>query len=442
MPIDANSNGDGGDAHVEYYEETKLMNQFGFEHKDVLDSLAIYLRDAARTDLLDIESAKNLAEEMRVGKRQFQESSLMENPVGVTDFDELSVKQRVKFLACLSTHAAKGDKVAASVLEKRDHLIRANLKLVVNIARQYYRNAGVDLEDRIQDGNIGLIRAVDGYNPTIGAITTYATPWIKQGIQRAVQDGKGSIIRLPVHISQDLEALCRNFRLQHGRNPYPQEILDLGFSESKLQSIKASKNIVSLSRNIDHSDENSNTLAANVLDENAEHPWQEFLEADQRENTGERIHRLLARLDSRSSTILKERFGLNPGLERGLQKTQKQVGTGLGISRGRIYQLETLAMNQLAKLVALDIALTEYPNCESYQMALVDKVRQRAIELSKNLDIIPGFIIRKLLSEDGKSHTWEKIAEHLQIPVEKVRQIGQEAIARMQSFLIGYEIDG
>ena len=172
-------------------------------------------------------------------------------------------------------------------------------------------------------------------------------------------------------------------------------------------------------------------------DPHAEPPWIELVESSQREADAERIHRCLARLDARTRRIVKERFGLNPGIERGQEKTQREVGSGLGVTYGRIQQLEGPALKKLSRLVALDIALSGHRSCEKYQRALVDEIRQRAIELSKTMDIIPGFIIRKLLADDGRHHSWEEIAEYLELPVEQIKREGEQAVATIQSFLIG-----
>jgi RNA polymerase primary sigma factor len=240
----------------------------------------------------------------------------------------------------LARRIRKGDKAA------REQMIKANLRLVVKIARDY-ENYGLPLLDLINEGNMGLMKGVERFDPRKGAkLSTYAAWWIKQSIKRALAN-QSKTIRLPVHVVDKLFHLRKAAaKLQEilGREPSNEELgEELGLSERKIARLReASVSPTSLEAPLG-SDEDSNRVADVVADPNADTPYEEL---EEKTNTS-LIRELVSTLPPREQDILRQRFGLNGDNE----KTLEEVGEQYGLTRERIRQVQNVALNKLRRKI-------------------------------------------------------------------------------------------
>ena len=229
--------------------------------------------------------------------------------------------------------------------EARQHMIRANLRLVVKIAREY-DGLGLPLLDLINEGNIGLMKAVDKFDPAKGAkFSTYSSWWIKQSVRRAIAN-QAKTIRLPSHV---IEKLCRlrraSLKLQEtlGREPTNEELaLEVNLPARKVASMRTAA-IRPASLEMSLGDDETSRLADLVPDESAVAPYQEL---DDRTVT-DLLRDLITKLDQREARILRYRFGLDGGAE----KTLEEVGEYFGVTRERIRQLQNAALAKLRKWI-------------------------------------------------------------------------------------------
>jgi RNA polymerase primary sigma factor len=225
----------------------------------------------------------------------------------------------------------------------RDRMVRANLRLVVNIARGY-TGKGLSLPDLIEEGNLGLLRAVEGFDPSMGTrFSTYASYWIKQSIKRALINS-AKTIRIPAYMVELLSKWRRvNARLTEelGRTPTPEEIARvLGLPRKKLPIIKKAIRIYNSTPQTDQA-EAGWSLGEMVMDERMKTPEDELVEHDVLRNVLE----MLAEMDQREATVLRMRFGLD-NLE---PHTLKEIGEQLGLTRERVRQIETEALGKLGE---------------------------------------------------------------------------------------------
>jgi RNA polymerase primary sigma factor len=236
----------------------------------------------------------------------------------------------------LAVRIGEGDTAA------RDRMVRANLRLVVNIARGY-SGKGLGLQDLIEEGNLGLLRAVEGFDPAMGTrFSTYASYWIKQSIKRALIN-TGKTIRIPAYMVELLSKWRRaTSRLTEelDRSPTPEEVARvLGLPKKKLPIIKKAIKIYNATPQTDQT-ESGWTLGDMVMDEDQLSPDEALVENDSLRHVLE----MLKTMDEREATILKLRFGLG-GVE---PRTLKEIGQQLGLTRERVRQIETEALGKLA----------------------------------------------------------------------------------------------
>src|SRR5881398_335065 len=232
--------------------------------------------------------------------------------------------------------------------EARDQMVRANLRLVVNIARGY-TGKGLGLQDLIEEGNLGLLRAVEGFDPTMNTrFSTYASYWIKQSIKRALVN-TAKTIRIPAYMVELLAKWRRatsQLTDELGRPPTHEEIAKvLNLPKKKLNIIKKAIRVYNAAPQTDHA-ESGFSLDEMVMDGNTKSPDTEMVEADDLHH----VLDLLDKLDKREATVLRMRFGLDDEEP----KTLKEIGECLGLTRERVRQIESEALEKLAESMQAD----------------------------------------------------------------------------------------
>jgi RNA polymerase primary sigma factor len=232
------------------------------------------------------------------------------------------------------------EKEEASIKIAKDELIKANLRLVVSIAKKYV-NRGLTLLDLIQEGNIGLMKAADRYESGKGTkFSTYSTWWIRQRITRAILD-QARTIRLPVHLIEESTRISRiyaKFMRERGREPAPEEVADLmGLSVVRVTEIlRAIQEPVSLETPILSEEKELKDV---IIDEKSISPFK-LLENSE---ASDRIEQVLSSLTQREEKIIRMRFGIGEGSEH----TLEEVGKFFNLTRERIRQIEIKALKKL-----------------------------------------------------------------------------------------------
>jgi len=237
----------------------------------------------------------------------------------------------------LARRIAKGQEPA------RQRLIKANLRLVVSIAKRYVHRGPLSISDLIQEGNIGLFKAVEKFDPERGfKFSTYATWWIRQAITRALAD-QSRTIRIPVHMVETISKFTqakRKLAQELGREPLVEEIaIEMELPEEKVRHIqKISQDVVSLEQPIGDDDDKS-TLAEFIRDDSSTTP----IQATSQELLRDQIKEIINDLTEREKKILEMRFGL----EDGVTHTLEEVGKVFNVTRERIRQIEAKALEKI-----------------------------------------------------------------------------------------------
>ena len=239
----------------------------------------------------------------------------------------------------LAAKIKKGDKKA------REQMIKANLRLVVKIARDY-EGIGLPLLDLISEGNIGLMKAVERFDPSKGGkLSTYGSWWIKQSIKRALAN-QSKTIRLPVHLVDKISKMRRAaMKLQEifGREPTDEELGDeLGITSARVSLLRSAA-IRPTSLDAPIGDEESNSYSEVVQDENAFSPYEQLEE----KTVTSMLQEMVETLEPRESMILRYRFGLDGGSE----KTLEEVGAKFGVTRERVRQIQNIALRKLRRKI-------------------------------------------------------------------------------------------
>jgi RNA polymerase primary sigma factor len=272
----------------------------------------------------------------------------------------------------LARRIRRGDKAA------RDHMISANLRLVVKIAMDY-KDFGLPLLDLISEGNIGLIKAVERFDPRKGGkLSTYAAWWIKQSIKRALAN-QSKTIRLPVHLVDKISKMRKmamKLSEQLGREPTDEELaIELQIPTSKVAHLKSvSVRPASLDAPIGESGD-SGTFGEIVGDENAVSPYEGLRDRNRNSDLNEMVNSL----EKREAEIIKLRFGLDGRDEL----TLEEVGRRFNVTRERIRQLEYLALSKMRRAMTKHEAIRTTEEIDEE-----DRNRQR-------MDIIREFIESK-----------------------------------------------
>src|SRR3954465_11909600 len=243
---------------------------------------------------------------------------------------------------------ALAERVADGDPSAREHMVKANLRLVVNIARGYL-GKGLCLEDLIEEGNLGLMRAVEGFDGMMDTrFSTYASYWIKQSIRRAVMNN-GKPIRLPAYMVSLLskwKRVSNGLTERLGRPPTPEEVGKvLRLSKKKVGIVTKAIRVNNLTPHPEGNDDDGNLLDDVLTDDRAKRADDQLIEADDLE----RVYEQLDQLDDRESAVLRMRFGLD---DRG-PRTLREIGETLGLTRERVRQLESQALGRL--ILALDV---------------------------------------------------------------------------------------
>jgi RNA polymerase primary sigma factor len=279
---------------VETESEEIRLNELALQSVDIDDSLKLYLREIGRFPLLNAEQEVTLAERKDAGDR-----------------------------------------------EAAQKLANSNLRLVVSVAKKYM-GRGMTLQDLIQEGNIGLMRAVEKYDYTKGyKFSTYATWWIRQAVTRSIAD-QARVVRLPVHFVEAIarmERMRRNLLQELQREPKPIEIAEaMGLPVEKvLDMLKHKTTTISLETPI--GEDGDSTLGDLVEDQTTESP----ADIATRRLLGDQLRRVLASLGERERRVIEMRFGL----EGGVPRTLEEVGREFGVTRERARQMEAIALRKL-----------------------------------------------------------------------------------------------
>ncbi len=299
------------------------------------DSVGLYLDEIARNELLDAAKEVELSKAIEAGL--MAEHLLAEGRVGRKKAPGGATRAELEWLAEEGHRATR-------------EFINANLRLVVSIARKYGR-AQMPMLDLIQEGNTGLIRAVEKFDYTKGyKFSTYATWWVRQAITRGIAQ-QARVVRLPVHVVEELNQVGgarRTLERQLGRDPEPEEIAtELGMDIDRvLDLLSWGRDHVSLDTPIDEDGDTS--LGDLMAQESAPSPDMDVIDVESRE----RLNSLVGQLDERSADIVRSRYGLTDGRQHKLA----DIGVKHGISAERVRPLEREALQKLRRYADPDLA--------------------------------------------------------------------------------------
>lgn len=304
---------------------------------DTDDVVGLYLKEAGRVPLLTAEEEVALAKRMEAAEWARKK---------ITETQEMGIELDWSEEQSLREVTIDGDKA-------QEHLIRANARLVISVAKKYI-GRGVPFLDLIQEGNIGLIRATNKFEYQRGhKFSTYATWWIRQAVSRAVAD-QGRTIRVPVHMGDQLNRMRRvqlKLLQELGRDPKIEELAEgMETTPEKVENLlEISRRPVSLETPID--DEGDSTFGDFVEDANSPAPSDEVAT----HLLQEQLQQALDKLPSREAQILRLRYGLADGRVY----TLEEVGQTIGVTRERVRQLEAQALNRLRQSSA-HVILRDY----------------------------------------------------------------------------------
>jgi RNA polymerase primary sigma factor len=311
---------EGGASEEPEHADVVADQEAYFDTVAIDDTIGLYLKEIGRVPLLTAEEEVMLAKRMEAG--QIAQQTL--------DEDGLNLEERAKLM-----------KVVLDGLAAREHLIRANSRLVISVAKKYI-GRGVPFLDLIQEGNIGLIRAANKFNYQLGnKFSTYATWWIRQAVTRAIAD-QSRTIRVPVHMGDQINKLLRtSHRLTQelGREPTSDELagaLEIPTRKAE-EMLRVARRPLSLEMPTD--DEGESELGDFIEDEDGLAPDEEVSSSMLREL----LRYILQDLPPREVRILQLRYGLVDGETY----TLEEVGKKLGVTRERVRQIEAQALSRL-----------------------------------------------------------------------------------------------
>lgn len=349
---------DLNDKKKELLEKAKKDGKIS--QKDIFDAIPdkpanLDLLDTLYTELSDINVEITAGDEKVADDFSHEwapedgEEIVIEEKVYLDDIADDSVRLYLREIGKIPLLTAEQElelahKVVAGDKRAKDKMAEANMRLVVSIAKRYV-GRGLDLLDLIQEGNTGLLRAVEKFDPDKGfKFSTYATWWIRQAITRAIAD-QARTIRIPVHMVETINKLLRTQRRltqELNREPTNEEIAkEMEIEVEKVEHImKIKQDIHSLDQTIRDEDDDT-TLADFVEDEDAKSP----LEAASEQLLRSQVKDMLGMLTEREQKILRLRFGIDDGKSH----TLEEVGQEFSVTRERIRQIEAKALAKLRK---------------------------------------------------------------------------------------------
>ncbi|WP_238613578.1 sigma-70 family RNA polymerase sigma factor [Candidatus Oscillochloris fontis] len=319
--IHSDADHDGWESEDLLVADIDIEEDHELEQESVEDSIQLYLHEIGQVALLTAEEEYTLAMQIRAGKDSQRQ---------IEDGQYTNRRERAQ----LELTVARGH-------EARRRLIQANLRLVVSVAKKYI-NSPMAFMDLVQEGNIGLMRAVEKFDHTMGnRFSTYATWWIRQAVSRSIAE-QSRVIRLPVHLSESLVHMRRaiyTLEQQLEREPTAQEIAHtMGLSLRKVKRLlQASIQPVSLEQPLNN--EQEGRVGEVLADESLETP----MEIATQKMFHQELYAALNNLPDRERKILQLRYGLFDGQRR----TLEEVGVAFGITRERTRQIEAEAMRRL-----------------------------------------------------------------------------------------------
>lgn len=338
-----------------FVTESEILHSFPQIEKDIEGLEKLYERlESSNVNI--IETGKVFEAER---SKEFEEKKKLEKELG--DISSDSVQMYLREIGQHSLISGEEEAELAKKIEKgdesaRQRLMLANLRLVVSIAKKYIgRSANLTLLDLIQEGNIGLTRAVEKFDYRRGyKFSTYATWWIRQAITRALAD-QARTIRIPVHMVETInkyQQVVRRLVQDLGREPLPEEVaMEMSMEVDKIRHImKISQDTVSLEAPVGEDDEDS-ALADFIPDEESVTPNMSAA----RRILKDHLNEIIADLTPREQKILEMRFGLKDGVTH----TLEEVGKVFGVTRERIRQIEAKALEKIRQHHKID-KLSDY----------------------------------------------------------------------------------
>jgi RNA polymerase primary sigma factor len=315
------------DEDLDTDEDTLNSSQYLDDVSD--DSVRLYLREIGKIPLLNAEEELELAQKIVANSEELAEvtAKLTSEDITASERQKLEAK-------------------SAKLSKPKDKMAEANMRLVVSIAKRY-SGRGLDFLDLIQEGNTGLLRAVEKFDPDKGfKFSTYATWWIRQAITRAIAD-QARTIRIPVHMVETINKLLRTQRRmtqELNREPSIEELAkELEMEPEKVEYvIKIKQDIQSLDAGVGRDgEEEDSTLSEFIEDEDSATPE----ESATSQLLKEQVQDVLSSLSDREQKIVKMRFGLDGGKSH----TLEEVGQEFAVTRERIRQIEAKALAKLRK---------------------------------------------------------------------------------------------
>ena len=304
-------------------QDSDVLAQEGSE----TDPLALYLKQISRFSLLTVGQEQEIGEKIQTAKAEMRVVLEGLDIQNIPEDLKAPILQKEKMLLTL-----------------KNRMINANLRLVVSIAKKY-QHRGLSLLDLIDEGNIGLIEAVERFDYTKGCrFSTYGTWWIRQAIIKSLAD-KGRVIRIPIHMLNTIKKcyfVAKHLTQELGRDPSSEELAEyMNLSEDKIKEImKISQETASLDGTVD--EESVTRLSDLIRDENVAEPFEDVFSLTLQDTLGS----VLQQLSEREMRILQLRFGL--GGEGPL--TLEETGKMLGITRERVRQIQEKAITKLRGL--------------------------------------------------------------------------------------------
>jgi RNA polymerase primary sigma factor len=302
------------------------------------DSVRLYLREIGKIPLLNSDEELELAQKVVANREELEtvRARIAElDAIANADLSQADIKEKAELVA-----------QAAKLCKPKDKMAEANMRLVVSIAKRY-SGRGLDFLDLIQEGNTGLLRAVEKFDPDKGfKFSTYATWWIRQAITRAIAD-QARTIRIPVHMVETINKLLRTQRRmtqELNREPTIEELAkELEMEPDKVEYVmKIKQDITSLDAGVGRDGEDEDSVLMDFIeDEDAASPE----DAAARQLLKEQVQDILSVLTEREQKIVKMRFGL----EDGKSHTLEEVGQEFSVTRERIRQIEAKALAKLRK---------------------------------------------------------------------------------------------